>query len=165
MKLKIAIASFALVLSGPAFSYSFFGAECPADMGVLTEVRPLCHSFSRPAGSFTDTYTFSLAEASGGIHGDTTTIRFGQLFNLTLTQASLAGGTLASPLVDLNPDDGFALGPLGAGSYTLALSGKVTGLTGGAYAGHVSPAPEPETYAMMLLGFGMFGVALRKRQS
>lgn len=61
---------------------------------------------------------------------------------------------------------------LGAGQYTLTLQGLVDNPQApGVLAGTVSirqlvsGAPEPATWAMMLLGFGMVGFSLRRRQA
>jgi hypothetical protein len=53
-----------------------------------------------------------------------------------------------------------------AGVYHIVVSGFVTGTdTQGAYGlALVSAVPEPQTYAMMLLGIGMMGYVARRRQ-
>ena len=57
-----------------------------------------------------------------------------------------------------------------AGNHTLTVSGTVVGSSGGGSFGgnvNVSPVgavPEPATWAMMLLGFGAVGFAMRRRQ-
>lgn len=60
---------------------------------------------------------------------------------------------------------------LGAGQYTLTLDGMVSGSQSpGVLSGTISirelasGAPEPATWAMMLLGFGVVGYAARKRR-
>src|SRR5207253_2572452 len=59
------------------------------------------------------------------------------------------------------------LGPasLGIGQYNLTFSGNAP--NGGAEAGSVTfrlAVPEPSTWAMMLLGFGGIGFAMRRRR-
>ena len=51
-------------------------------------------------------------------------------------------------------------------TYTLRVTGGLLpGHTSGSYAGnfHISPIPEPETYAMLLAGLGLIGFSLRRR--
>jgi hypothetical protein len=57
------------------------------------------------------------------------------------------------------------IGSLGSGDYTVHVTG-VTNLKNAAYLGTVSasPAPEPETYAMLLAGLGVVGFLARRRR-
>lgn len=58
--------------------------------------------------------------------------------------------------------------PAGLGTYRLNVQGHLTGPAGfGDYAGtlSVSPVPEPETYAMLLVGLGLLGFAARRRSN
>ena len=67
----------------------------------------------------------------------------------------------------------FYAGDLAAGDYTLAIRGATFGLTGdGHYSAnmgidysYVSTAPEPSTYAMMVLGLLGVGYAARRRKT
>jgi len=56
--------------------------------------------------------------------------------------------------------------PVGVGRHTIKVSGYY-GQKGGAYAGtfnfSTSALPEPATWAMMIIGFGMAGAAMRRR--
>ena len=54
---------------------------------------------------------------------------------------------------------------LGPGEYTLHLEGTSTG--NGSFGGNVAftAVPEPATWAMMLLGFGAVGFAMRRRRT
>ena len=58
------------------------------------------------------------------------------------------------------------LHPLAAGNYFVEVSGYVSSLNGGSYSGNlsISAVPEPETYAMLLAGFGVIGFAVRRRK-
>lgn len=50
------------------------------------------------------------------------------------------------------------------GSYSLQVSGNGAGLAGGIYSGVlVMPVPELSTWAMMAVGLGLVGMALRRR--
>ena len=54
----------------------------------------------------------------------------------------------------------------GTGSYTLEVRGKVTGTNGGSYAGvmNLAPVPEASNVALMLAGFGVFGIVAARRR-
>jgi hypothetical protein len=56
-------------------------------------------------------------------------------------------------------------GPTAGGPMYLVVSGITNGSVGGLYSGaiSVSPVPEPETWAMMLIGAGLVGFRLRNR--
>ena len=71
-----------------------------------------------------------------------------------LASTSSAGNTMLS-----------WIGSLGSGDYTVHVTG-VTNLKNAAYLGTVSasPAPDPETYAMLLAGLGVVGVLARRRR-
>jgi hypothetical protein len=109
-------------------------------------------------------------------------------FNANLAFASLAlfsmgsdnaiGGAAGTPAEDilLAKADGLvgtgsnklalSLGPRAAPeSMYLFVSGFTTGSAGGLYYGgiNVSPVPEPEAWAMMLIGAGLVGFRLRNR--
>jgi hypothetical protein len=161
MKARILAAALGLAAATtPALSATY-------NLGLLDMTKPLYHAFTNFTGSFTDIYTFTLPGATQGVMGDTTTINFGDLWNVQLSGATLTGTGIGS-LTDSNPNDGFSFGGLtGGGSYSLAISGKVngSGLAGvtGIYAGYVSPVPEPEAIALTLVGLLATGAALRRR--
>ena len=58
---------------------------------------------------------------------------------------------------------------LGTGPHTLTFTATNTSNVLGTYSGNfnfaVAPVPEPATWAMMLLGFGGIGFAMRRRRS
>jgi hypothetical protein len=91
---------------------------------------------------------------------------------VNLTSAELTGGTLGGPLSlsQLLPDNGttehweLVNYGLGAGNYVLTLKGTNTGF--GSLAGNVTFAavPEPATWALMILGFGLVGGVLRRKE-
>jgi hypothetical protein len=89
-------------------------------------------------------------------------------FGTTFTEVSLwSHGTEVA--VDDMLSDGVSFADIGAGKYTVRVSGEVTGPKFGghrfgAYAGGfaVTPVPEPETYA--LLGAGLLAVFFMSRR-
>jgi hypothetical protein len=161
MKSRILAAALGLAAAAtPAFSATY-------NLGLLDITKPLYHAFTDFTGSFTDIYTFTLPSSTDGVAGDTTTINFGDLWNVQLSGATLTGSGIGS-LSDTNPNDGFSFSGLtGGGSYSLAISGKVdgSGLAGvtGIYGGYVSAVPEPEAIALALVGLLATGAALRRR--
>jgi hypothetical protein len=66
-----------------------------------------------------------------------------------------------------NPTDSWSLSAygLGSGYYALKVDGQVMGAGGGAFGGDltISPVPEPQAWAMLLAGLGLFGVAVSRK--
>ncbi|MED5617793.1 FxDxF family PEP-CTERM protein [Ideonella sp. BN130291] len=162
MRALAAVAAGALA-AGPAVADVF-------NLGLLDMSKPLYHSFSNYVGNFADVYTFTIPGSSTTVNGDTTTVNFGTMWNVSLSSATLTGTGLGASQMDSNPNDGFSFyGLTGGGSYALTLTGTVdgTGLAGvtGIYAGYVTAVPEPQTVAMVAMGLLLTGVALRRRRS
>ncbi len=138
--------------------------------------------------SFTDHYTFTAtppmygAGALNVLSGFDTigSSRF-QFFGFDVSFDSLElWDTTASTLVAtgiISPGEflGFAGFPvLSAGhSYDIIVSGSLNSLGAGpsaglgAYGGNIilTPVPEPEKYAMLLVGLGLVGIAARRRRN
>ena len=111
--------------------------------------------------SFTDTLTFSLNSLSDltGFLGETGISGF---------SADLTGGSLGATSVSLLPS-AYRLDDLSAGTYTMTFKG--TASTGGAnipgiYGTFFSVAavPESDTWLMMIIGAGLVGFQLRRKQ-
>lgn len=140
-----------------------------SDLGLLSNNDTTYFGNYVPTrGGFTDYYTFSLGTNST-VNGATFEIDIGKWLNVDLSQVSVSGGSLGSSLMDTSPSNGFSFAGLQSGQYTLSVAGVVTGLAGGLYLGAIqasqsvaSPAPEPETYALMVLG--LMGVTLLVRR-
>jgi hypothetical protein len=66
-----------------------------------------------------------------------------------------------------HPTDSWSLSAynLTDGYYALKVDGRVLGAGGGAFGGDlvISAVPEPQTWAMLLAGLGMVGVATRRK--
>lgn len=141
------------------------------DLGLLTDETAYFGNYVTNAGSFTDYYTFSLGSGST-VQGATFEIDIGKWLNVDLSTISVSGGSLGSSLTDTSPTNGFSFTGLQAGDYTLTVAGVVTGTNGGLYLGAIqakqsvaSPAPEPETYALMVLGLAGVGFMVRRAKS
>jgi hypothetical protein len=140
-----------------------------------------------PAGVFNDLFTFILpANGGSGYSVLNFPLSFpGGSFNTVLSTLSLVSdpdGIPFSPDDDLlasavTPPSGsgdslsLTWGPTAGGSMYLNVTGITNGATGGIYSGaisvssvsSVSPVPEPEVWAMTLIGLGLVGFRLRKQ--
>ena len=90
---------------------------------------------------------------------DTATLDQFDLFDLSTT-ATVASGITGSGLSD------FVFSTVGGHSYELIIGG-IKNKSAASYSGNisVSPVPEPETYAMLLVGLGLVGFMTRRRRS
>lgn len=132
------------------------------------------------AGDFTDVYNFTLPVTGAASSSVTTTFTIGKKTgnNLAtdidfssividgvhaLTQTGFDPAAEHWEYIAPNLIDHFIT--LGAGPHTLTLNGKLWGGVS-TYAGDVTVAvPEPATWALMMLGIGAVGYAMRRRQS
>lgn len=147
-------------------------------LGVLSSGNVAFFGNTRGA-VFNDCYRFSLGTASDML-GVAFTWDWSSRQKIVLHSATLSGGRLGAP-VTVSPY-AFTFRDLQAGSYTLSLFGGVidsfspgagsdSGRVG--YGGVLatsaprvaSPAPEPETYAMLALGLGVIGWTTRRRKT
>jgi len=134
--------------------------------------------------TFGDFFIFGVP-ASGGSSYSVLNFPVSEL-NLNLAFASLslwstgADGAIGGTGANADVLRGSAAGVVGTGSSTLSVNfgptaagqrmylhvgGFTTASAGGLYSGavSVSPVPEPEVWAMMLVGAGLVGVRLRSR--
>ncbi len=111
--------------------------------------------------SFTDTLTFNLSGFSDltGFLGQT------GISDLT---ANVSGGALGFGGVNLLPT-AYRLDDLSAGAYTVTFkgtaatgSGSIPGIYGTFFS--VAAVPEPDTWLMMIIGAGLVGFQLRRKQ-
>ena len=123
------------------------------------------HFVNDPRGIFSDVFTFTPLDKSGNMASaefsiglnSAAIINFGgaTLNGVAFTQTGIDRWSLASTLVT-------------AGSLTLTIWGDAS--DGGSYGGDVNvlmaaaPVPEPETYAMLLGGLALLGMATRRRK-
>ncbi len=123
-------------------------------------------------GPFADTFSFtvpgSTSVAASVISGFDTNSMFQVAFTGFELFDSAGGPALAT---GFTAGGFFATLPslsITAGTtYDLVVTGNLIGAAPGSYAGNVniSPVPEPETYAMLLVGLGLVGFAARRRKA
>lgn len=177
MKIKSIAAAFALaatVLAVPAHADNLSANWGTHDMAELG----LGYHFAQ-SGSFIDTFSFNLALTSD-LSSVTVANNLPQIFGIANGMVSLfsgvAGDNTADTLVGSYSFNGttgetqHAFNALTSGNYFYQVKGDLTGALGGNYlltssAVASSPAlvPEPETYAMLLAGLGVVGIAARRR--
>lgn len=154
-KTAIAVAVLGATLSSGAYASS-------SNYGTLADGA--LYSFGdliTDGTSFTDTLTFNLSGFSDltGFLGET---------GITGLSMDISGGSLPVSGVTLLPA-AYRLDDLSAGAYTVTFKG--TAATGGAsipgiYGTFFSVAavPEPDTWLMMIIGAGLIGFQLRRKQ-
>lgn len=137
-------------------------------------VTTIGNDFYQPV-QFNDCYDFWLTNSADAF-GLTLAWDFSRTNDIALTSVSLSGGSLPAPVVDSTPD-WFSFSGLLAGTYQLIVSGSVSGSTSYAAGpvgyigllattgGVAAPVPEPETYAMLVLGLAIVGWTARRRAS
>jgi hypothetical protein len=117
-------------------------------------------------GSFSETFTFTLPSA-GTTSASLVTIAVNRLTNIDFTSATLNGNAFT-----FSPTGTFEFGSANgistmAGLQTLVVNGVSGG--NGSFGGNISFAPaggaipEPATWALMILGFGLVGGMMRRR--
>jgi hypothetical protein len=125
----------------------------------------LSANFGRSAitGAFTDTWNFTLP--SGFESGSITSIMTSTANNLTFTSVTLNGAPFSVDSTGAFESRHLLNAFTNGGAQSLVISGVLDGGTGtGAYGGVVSfsPAiPEPASWALMILGVGLAGGAIR----
>lgn len=171
MKLKLLSAAIVLALSAPVMA-----AQCTGDGtnlgnvgGVPVSFASECfRTFSSLSAGFTDHYSFTVS-ALGDVTGGLVNFLLFDWNDVNFSSVALNGNGYHK--VDTNAADGFAFTGLSVGSYDLAVAGYLSrGDAFGGYTGAISstasiaaPVPEPETYAMALLGLVGVRFAIRRR--
>jgi len=166
MKIKSFVAASLLAIASVG---SFAGVT---SLGTLTTSGASFGTVA--AGSFSDNWQFDLGSRSN-VGASLTNIQFsfglstfgaitsfaalldGTVLNLLSVPVAVPGGTVTTNVL-------YGSKTLDAGLHTLNVSG-FAGATGASYGGSiaVAPVPEPETYAMLLVGLGLMGAVVRRR--
>jgi len=126
-------------------------------------------TFLQPDGLFPSTF---LGSNGGSVTINSTTSGFGVYigdFSGTQTIAYTSGTTTGGFLLPERPESSFigftnSDGPV---TFSFTHTGEVdmTGFATGTARAPVGAAPEPAAWAMLILGFGLAGYALRRRRS
>jgi hypothetical protein len=154
------------------------------DLGVINPGTPkslLSFGGGTQFSSFNDTFNFTLSAGtqSSGYSVEAFDFDLASLsFKTTFTNISLfdTHGTLATSddtLVKEITSAGSKILSFGntatsSGNYYLTVAGKIDGggngyFYNGSISSSVTPVPEPESYAMMLIGLGLMGAIARRR--
>lgn len=172
MKLKPLAAALAFAAAGPALA-----TMCTQPSSGVVDLGPpgqvtFCNAFWS-AGTFNDSYYFSV-DAPASSTGWTATWDWSWTTNIDLTKLTLTNMSTGATIYDSSPET-FSFSSLVSGTYRLGVQGVVTGWDF-SFPGNVgyvanvqtaaiaSPAPEPETYAMLTLGLGLVGWQSRRRK-
>ena len=139
-----AMATQTIVITGPSGT---FGDDSVTLQGLFTET----FNFLTPVGYNLTNASISTSAAGGNNINFTSVLLNGTAFTLTPTGV-FEFGTLSN----------FGLIP-GANN-TITVNGTNTGDTSFAGSLVFAAVPEPATWGMMLLGFGVMGVSLRRRR-
>lgn len=172
--LAAAVAVASMALSGAASANSN-----STDWGVhdLAELGTGSHFFE--SGSFSDIWSFSLAQTTD-LTSTTVAINLPKVFGIGNGVVNLFSGKANDAVADTlvgsynfdgsTGDTAHTYASLLSGSYFYQVNGTITGPLGGTYAlassaapSAAAPVPEPETYAMLLAGLGVVGIAARRR--
>lgn len=159
-----AVAAAAVLAAAPAHatlvSYTASGTSHAADPTTGTGVSAFSDTGIH-SGSFTDTLKFTTGTA-GTTSAEILILAFTSHFSsftATLNGHALTATTLHGSTKDYYID----LTGLAAGTQTLIVSGISKGSA--SYAGSISaPVPEPSTWGLSILGFGLIGGMLRSRR-
>ena len=132
------------------------------------------HIINGTGVSFTDYYTFNINTplTSGGAVNNVAQYTFYDITNLGVKlYAGLVGsGTLVYDLAtnpNSTPNYMTGSGTYAVGDYYYEVKGLTTGSVGGNYTftANTLPVPEPETYAMLMVGLGLIGTIVRRRRN
>lgn len=128
------------------------------------------NAFDTSTTNFTDYYTFKIGSGSD-VSGTTFELDIGSLYNVDLSSIQLFAANNPGAVLgaDSTPTNGFSFKNVSAGNYTLAVAGNVTGAWGGSYLGAIqaiaTPVPEPEDFALTLLGLIGVGVLMSRART
>lgn len=174
---QAAIAAAALVALAPAAQAQTTAGGTTVtfanDLGLLGSFTTGFSDSGLSTPTFAETLTFTTS-TTGSVSINVTTTNTGPENDTDFTSVFLTGtGIVGSvPILQLlgepQETNGMSNFALGVGTFVLNIQGTPgtqSGSFGGTVAFAATPAvPEPGTWAMMLLGFGGMGVAMRRRR-
>jgi hypothetical protein len=169
-------------MTSSAFSMVSFGRRIAAAIILMSALASPSHSASITLGgpqtspSFADIYSFQLTAASNDLTYNTSRTTFPPFLGFSAFTATLfnsvsvpiASGVDGPTAFFLTPNTFFISG-VAPGSYSLKIAGSTAPFFAGGYSGLLSstgpiaPIPEPEIWAMMMVGVGLIGMRLRRK--
>ncbi|MCB5184002.1 FxDxF family PEP-CTERM protein [Methylobacillus gramineus] len=141
------------------------------DLVDLGELHTGINTYTQTVGAdstFTNTFTFSLADVSTGTfslndlsltNGDVNVLGFSDLsFSLYNSSDTWLAGSVAA--------GEFTFANLEAGNYYINVEGTTNGVAGGVYSGaiNIQAVPEPGSYALLGIGLAVIGVVATRRR-
>lgn len=120
-------------------------------------------------GAFSDSGLVTLPQDGAFAGGIITAAVTAFTGNIDFTRIWLTDAAMNEFDFTLSPTGQFEVGTIGAnlagGAYTFNITGTATG-SPASYGGDLtfSAVPEPGTWGLMLLGFGLLGFAIRRRK-
>lgn len=152
------------LLLSAALALSAVAVSSPAQAAAVISFDGTTGTFGNTgigSGSFSDTLTFTVP-GLGSVGATISSIAVSLLTNVDFTSVTLNGVEFNVDQLGANEFRSLVL-PVSSGEQTLVISGTSGGA--GSYSGTLAFAvPEPATWAMMISGFGIAGVAVRRRK-
>lgn len=178
MKLRALAFAAGLVISGAASATVSLNLSDETNLGNFGASLEWSESFSvSGAGTIDHSLNFTILEnlyAGSGVSDIPLSFTIGQVstefknINNLSAQILDSSNTVHTTFQSAGNGDYLALPAntyFSAGNYTLKIGGSATGTQGGMYmVGAVTtPVPEPETWAMLLVGMGLVGLRVRQK--
>lgn len=134
---------------------------------------------------FLDYYTFTIMSDTNTLFGSVPDVKMNDngvkdiinIKNVDLYSGVIGNSTLVKHDLDKS-DEGFSFKNISSGTYYLMVEGKQRGSGNGTYTFNLAvlptiatatpvatAVPEPETYAMMIAGLGLIGLAISRKQT
>lgn len=140
---------------GVVFQNALYGYTFPGQLS--TEIASAPHE-EAPIGAGLFSLTFT---------GSTDTFSFvGSLYDVSVYAYDITGKPLAYYYKDYQPPELHTLNAVGIHSVTLGGGpAYFSSISFDSQVDAISSAPEPATWALMIIGFGLTGAALRRRKT